>query len=76
MSEYRPTPKSIDECAQEVARLGLRLVRLDTPRSGYRLVEDRGGAEVVIETFWADLWTELESAQAAVRFARYFSGNS
>lgn len=72
MSE--PVPSSVDACRDEIASFGYDLIRVDGHAVTFRLLRpvsgDRSG--VVIEEFHSDLWSELECAQAALRFVRYF----
>lgn len=72
MAEPRSVPDTVDACQAEVVRLGFRLERADSEKAVYHLLDDRQGHDRVIERFTGELWTDLECAQAAVRFARYF----
>ena len=57
---------------EEVERFGLQLQPADSGVGGFQLVDRRTTPPRVVERFYGELWTELEAAQAAVRFARYF----
>lgn len=76
MKPVIPAPESVEGCQQEIAQLGLRLERVDSDAIAFRLVDPRTETPTVLETFRSELWTDLDCAQAAVRFARYFLGSS
>lgn len=80
MAEVTPIPDTVELCRRELAVLGLRLdaVTPDEAAHGFDLRHIDGTRLETIERFSHLMWTELESAQAAVRFTRYFydSANS
>ncbi|MFO0945776.1 MAG: hypothetical protein U1D30_07515 [Planctomycetota bacterium] len=76
MKPVTPAPETVEGCQQEIAALGLRLERADTDAVAFRLIDPRTDSPTVLETFQSELWTDLDCAQAAVRFARYFLGGA
>jgi hypothetical protein len=71
-NSQRHLPNSIEACREEVESLGLVLRRNESEGIGFVLVDERSSPARTVERFEGELWTELECAQAAVRFARYF----
>lgn len=68
-------PDSVELCQNAIRRMGLRLERVDSPSVIFHLVDPGASPRdppAIIETFHSESWTDIECAQAALRFARYF----
>jgi hypothetical protein len=75
MKEMAPAPDSVASCQQEISQSGLALERAAGPTVIFHLVDPRSNPPHILEKFHSERWTELECAQAAVRFTRYFHAN-
>lgn len=76
MKEMLPAPDSVTLCQNEIRRAGLALERIAGPTVVFHLVDPRSDPPRILEVFHSERWTELECAQAAVRFTRYFHGEA
>lgn len=65
-------PETIEQCEREIAEFGLKLERARSDSVVFRLVDPGDPNGEALESFHSELWTDLECARAAVRFARYF----
>lgn len=67
-------PDSVELCRRELAAKGYRLEAVPDAQAAYcfDLIKNDADGQHPVDRFGHLLWTELESAQAALRFARYF----